>query len=392
MLLVDKALARAEREGLPVRVMVVGAGYMGRAIARQVENTLGLRLIAVVSRRQGHDLSALSQADVVVDATGDVEYGAQVAVAAIKQGKHLVLMNAELDATVGPILKVKADKAGVIITASDGDQPGVLGNLYRYVLGLGMRPVLCGNIKGFHNLYRNPDTQAEFAQKLGQNASMLTSFTDGTKISIEQAIVANGTGMHIAKRGMHGPVVPAGTPIQEAATWYPREELMRAGGIVDYVVGAAPAPGVFIIATEGTIEQKSHLSYYKMGAGPFYVFHVPYHLCHLEVPNSIARAALFNDATLAPIGAPMVGVIATAKKDSPAGTKLDGIGGFTLYGQCENANVIHIQRLLPIGLAKDCILVRDVFQDQVLTYEDVIFPSGRLSDRLYEEQNAFWKN
>lgn len=392
MLLVDKALARAEREGLPVRVMVVGAGYMGRAIARQVENTLGLRLIAVVSRRQGHDLSALSQADVVVDATGDVEYGAQVAVAAIKQGKHLVLMNAELDATVGPILKVKADKAGVIITASDGDQPGVLGNLYRYVLGLGMRPVLCGNIKGFHNLYRNPDTQAEFAQKLGQNASMLTSFTDGTKISIEQAIVANGTGMHIAKRGMHGPVVPAGTPIQEAATWYPREELMRAGGIVDYVVGAAPAPGVFIIATEGTIEQKSHLSYYKMGAGPFYVFHVPYHLCHLEVPNSIARAALFNDATLAPIGAPMVGVIATAKKDSPAGTKLDGIGGFTLYGQCENASVIHIQRLLPIGLAKDCILVRDVFQDQVLTYEDVIFPSGRLSDRLYEEQNAFWKN
>ena len=159
--------------------------------------------------------------DVILEVTGAIEYGAPLVLEAIDHGKHVVLMNAELDGTVGPILKVKADKAGVIFTNVDGDQPGVDMNFFRFVKGIGVNPVLCGNIKGLHDPYRNPTTQEGFAKQWGQNPAMVTSFADGTKISFEQAIVANATGMTVAKRGMHGPRWRA-TPITEARAHDPR--------------------------------------------------------------------------------------------------------------------------------------------------------------------------
>ena len=146
--------------------------------------------------------------DVIVEVTGAVEFSSRVVFEAIKNKKHVVIMNAELDGTVGAILKVYADKAGVVITNADGDQPGVEMNLFRFVKGIGVKPVLCGNIKGLQDPYRNPTTQEGFAKKWGQNPYMVTSFADGTKISFEQAIVANATGMTIGQRGMFGPTVP----------------------------------------------------------------------------------------------------------------------------------------------------------------------------------------
>src|SRR6266540_4682331 len=135
-------------------------------------------------------------------------------------------MNAELDGTVGPILKHHADRRGVVYTNADGDQPGVLMNLHRFVSGIGVRPVLCGNIKGLHDPYRNPTTQEAFARRWGQNPQMVTSFADGTKISFEQAIVANATGMRVARRGMIGPTVETGTHIRDAVATFPAEELL----------------------------------------------------------------------------------------------------------------------------------------------------------------------
>src|SRR5260370_34229814 len=172
--------------------------------------------------------------DTVLEVTGAVEFAARVVMRAIARGKHVVMMNAELDGTVGPILKTYADRAGVVITNTEGDQPGAIMNLYRWVKGLGIRPVLCGNIKGLHDPYRNPTTQEGFARKWGMKAPMVTSFADGTKISFENAIVANATGMRVAKRGMHGPVVETGTPIQEAVNWYPIDELLERPRTVDY--------------------------------------------------------------------------------------------------------------------------------------------------------------
>ncbi len=429
MIIVDRALEAREREGRPIRVAMVGAGFMARGIALQfLTATRGMRLVAIANRSvdraiqafrdagasqvqvvddveglegtvlQGRyavtgDPAVLCQAhvvDVLIEVTGSVEFAAHVVTEAIANGKHVVMMNAELDATVGPILKVRADRGGVILTNADGDQPGVILNLYRFVKGIGLRPVLCGNIKGLHDPRRTPATQLEFARRWGQRPEMVTSFADGTKISFEQAVVANATGMRVARRGMLGPTVPAGTSIQEAAALFPRDLLCDGPGIVDYVVGASPSPGVFVLGVHDHPVQRHYLSLYKLGDGPFYCFYTPYHLCHFEVPNSVARAVLFGDAAVAPLGGPTVEVVATAKRALRAGEVLDGPGGYTCYGRCENAELVRAQRLLPMGVAEGCRVRKDILQDAVLTYDDVDLPEGRLVDRLRAEQEAYF--
>jgi predicted homoserine dehydrogenase-like protein len=429
MILVDRALEKRHREGRPIQAALVGAGFMGRGIALQLLAARGLRLSAIANRhlsgaerayreagagsvvavetagqvedavRQGRhavteNAMAVCQApsiDIVIEVTGAVEFGARVALEAIRHRKHVVLMNAELDSTIGPLLKVRADEAGVVITNADGDQPGVIMNLFRFVRGIGVRPVLCGNIKGLQDPYRNPTTQAGFAQRWGQNPAMVTSFADGTKISFEQAIVANATGMRVAKRGMFGPTVAPGTPITESVNWYPADALLEGPGIVDYVVGASPNPGVFVLGTHDHPQQRHYLNLYKLGEGPLYCFYTPYHLCHFEVPNTLVRAVDFGDAAIAPLGAPLVEVVTTAKVDLRAGDELDGIGGYKTYGQCENADVVAEEGLLPMGLAEGCRLLRDIVRDQVLTYQDVELPKGRLCDALREEQGRLFR-
>jgi predicted homoserine dehydrogenase-like protein len=425
VILVDRMLAGRAREDRPVRVAMVGAGFMGRGIALQIlRSTVGMELVAIsnrdpikaveayafagvdepigvdstsdletaIERRQPAVtddpavLCAAEQVDAVIEVTGTVEFAANVAVDAIENGKHVVLMNAEVDGTVGWALQQRAKQAGVVLTNADGDQPGVTMNLYRFVRGIGLRPVLCGNVKGLHDPSRNPTTQRAFAERWGQNPQMVTSFADGSKISFEQAIVANATGMRVAKRGMHGPTVEPGTHVREAADQFPLDELLTGEGIVDYVVGAEPSPGVFVLATHDDPAQRHYLELYKLGTGPLYCFYTPYHLCHFEVPNTVARAVLFGDATLAAEGPPTVEVVAAAKVDLRTGQKLDGIGCYTTYGLCENADVVADERLLPLGLAEGCRLVRDVPGDVVLTYDDVEAPEGRLADRLRAEQ------
>jgi predicted homoserine dehydrogenase-like protein len=431
MIIVDKALQKRQQEDNPIRVAMVGAGFMGRGIALQILFAVsGMELVAISNRhiegaRRAYteagvekvsvvetvtqledsiyqkkyaimeDAMLLCQAegvDAVIEVTGDVEFGAHVALKAIENQKHVILMNAELDGTIGPILKVYADKAGVVITNADGDQPGVIMNLYRFVKGVGVKPVLCGNIKGLHDPYRNPTTQEGFARKWGQKPHMVTSFADGSKISFEQAIVANAAGMRVGKRGMYGPTVPSGTFIKEAVNWYPVEDLLKGNGVVDYVVGAEPSPGVFVLGTHDHPVQKHYLNLYKLGTGPFYCFYTPYHLCHFEVPNTVARAVMFGDAAITPLDAPFVDVVATAKIDLKKGQVLDGIGHYMTYGQCENSDVVNEENLLPMGLAEGCRLKQDIKKDQVITYADVEFPKGRLCDKLRAEQNTYFSN
>src|SRR5688500_18502357 len=409
MFIVDTALAKRQEENNPVRVALVGAGFMGRGIALQIANSVpGMELVAIYNRSVDGAKRAYREAgiedfeiantqaaledriakgkytitedplllckaeniDVIVEVTGAVEFSSRVVFEAIKNKKHVVIMDAELDGTVGAILKVHADKAGVVITNADGDQPGVEMNLFRFVKGIGVKPVLCGNIKGLQDPYRNPTTQEGFAKKWGQNPAMVTSFADGTKISFEQAIVANATGMTIGKRGMFGPTVPSGTPLKEIMSKYPLDVLTSGPGIVDYCVGAEPGPGVFVLGTHDHPKQQHYLNLYKLGEGPLYLFYTPYHLCHFEVHNTIARAVLFDDATLAPI-APFVEVVTAAKIDLKAGETIDGLGYYMTYGLAENADVVERDNLLPIGVAEGCVLTRDVAKDEVLTYADV---------------------
>jgi predicted homoserine dehydrogenase-like protein len=430
MIIVDTALKKRAGEDNPVRVAMIGAGFMGRGIAMQiVQSVPGMELVAIGSRhiegaerayreagieniKRVHALGDLEDniksnrysvtdqpellcraegIEAVIEVTGTIEYAAQLIMTAIEHKKHVIMMNAEIDGTIGPILKVYADKAGVVLTASDGDQPGVQGNLYRFVTSIGVKPVLCGNIKGLHDPYRNPTTQEGFAKQWGQKAHMVTSFADGTKISFEQAIVANATGMGVGKRGMFGPTVESGTPLKEVAnTLYPLEALVKGNGIVDYVVGAEPGPGVYVLGTHDNPKQQHYLNLYKLGEGPLYCFYTPYHLCHFEVPITAARAVLCNDAALTPLDGPRVDVVAAAKIDIKAGETLDGLGFYMTYGLCENYETSLKENLLPIGLAEGCKVKRDISKDSVLTYDDVDIPEGRLCDKLRKEQTDYF--
>ena len=389
MIIVDTALRQRAAEGKPIRVGLIGAGFMARGIANQLCNFLpGMTLAAIANRTPANAVATYAYAgvegvrevstlgdledaiasgqpcvtgdarllceapgiDVLIESTGAVEFGAQITTHAIDCGKDIVLMNAELDGTVGPLLKTRADKAGVIYTGCDGDQPGVQLNLLRFVEAAGLRPLVCGNIKGLQDRYRNPTTQESFAKQWGQTATMVTSFADGTKISFEQAIVANATGMKVSQRGMIGWEFKG--HVDEMVGMYDIDMLRSHGGIVDYVVGALPSPGVYVFAEVANEGQKIYLDYGKLGKGPLYSFYVPYHLTVFEVPLSAARAVLHRDVVIAPAGKPVVDVVTAAKIDLKAGDTLDMLGGYTCYGMCENADTTIAENLLPIGIAE----------------------------------------
>lgn len=413
--------------GIPLRVGVVGAGYVSRGIVSQMVRFMpGLHVAAISNRTPGNaerayvgagvedfeiaasigalddraaagkytiveDPSLLCRSeriDVIIEATGHVEFGASVAVDALRHKKHLVLVNAELDGTVGPILKVHADRAGVIVTGCNGDQPGVQMDLYRYLVGMGLEPLVCGNIKGLMDHYRTPDTQISFAKQWGYTPAVAASFADGTKISFEQALIANATGMRVAQRGMLG--YEHKGHIDTFTERFDVDQLREWGGIVDYALGAQPGPGIFVFAACNNDIQKVNLDLMKMGKGPLYSFYVPYHVSIMEIPFSAVRAALLHDATIAPKGPIMVEVVATAKKDLRAGETIDCLGGFATYSQCENADAARAERLLPMGIAEGCRLKRDVRRDAILTWDDVEVPAGRTVDRLRAEQDEYF--
>ena len=425
MIIVDKALEERERQGNPIRVGLVGAGYMGRGITLDILTTVpGMRLVAIANRTLSQAVRAYNEAgvddvvtvdsasaledaiagkryavtedalllcragniDAIVDATGEIETGAQVSTAAIATGKHITLMNAELDATIGPMLKVHADRAGVVITYTDGDEPGVAMNLYRTVKMLGSRPVLMGQIKGFLNRYRNPETQQGFAAQHKQKPAMVASFADGSKLCLESTIMANATGFTVGKRGMFGPQCGH---IKEMLTHFTAEQL--GNGWVDYALGASdPSTGAFVIGHNDHPIKRQYMSYFKMGDGPLYLFYTPFHLPHLQLPLSVARAVLFKDATLAPQGKPVCDTLAVAKKDLKAGEVLDGMGGFTCYGLIDTYEVCQAANYLPMALSQDCRLKRDIPKDTPISYADIDLPIGRLCDKIRAEQTAYF--
>jgi predicted homoserine dehydrogenase-like protein len=423
MIVVDNALKARESEGRPVRVALIGAGFMSQGLANHIVNTVpGMRLVGVFNRRpqRAFDLCQYAGAsdpvacttqreadlaiedgkvvvtddafllarstgvDVLVDVTGSVEFGARVALEAFSHKKDVVLLNAEIDATVGPILQVYAEKHDVILSACDGDEPGIQINLYRWVKGLGLTPRVIGNIKGLQDPYRDPTTQKGFAEKWGQNPAMVTSFADGSKISFEQAIVANATGFVVRSRGMSRGMEYK-DDVMKIGRIYNIDELRTFGGIVDYVVGT-PLTKVYVLAEHPDAKQQHYLNLYKMGDGPLYSFFIPYHLVHFEVPTAIARVALFRDSVAKPIAGPVVEVCAVAKRNLRAGEALDDYGMYMTYGEAVNTDEMCRNRYLPEGLVDGCVLTRDVPKDSVITYDDIILPPNRLADRLRAEQ------
>lgn len=421
MIIVDTVLAQRAAEGKPIRVALFGGGYMARCIALQMVSAVkGMRLVAIVNRtaskaehayadagatdwRRVDSAAELDQAiaaghfsvaddpsvvwessgvDAIIEATGHVEYGTLVCYESLRRGKHVVMLGAEVDASVGPILKTYADRAGVVLTYTDGDEPGVGMNLYRFLDSMGYEPVLMGQMKGFLDRYRNPDTQTELATRLGQNPAVLACFADGSKLALEAAIMGNATGFVPQVRGMKG--YPCAHVNDMLAQFTPDD--FAAGGIIDYSLGAAPHTGAFVICRNDHPEKRKLMAYLKMGNGPLYMFYTPYHLPPWQIPHSVARAVLFNDPTITPRGAPACDTISYAKRDLVAGERLDGMGGFTCYGLVERYEVCATEGFLPIAVSLDCVLLRDVAKDEPIRLADVRLPSDRVVDRLRAEQ------
>jgi predicted homoserine dehydrogenase-like protein len=331
-------------------------------------------------------LCACRAIDLIVEVTGTVDFAARVALDAFAQQKPVVLVNAELDSLVGPLLSVKAREAGVVVTHTDGDEPGVAMTLFRYVQTVGLRPVAAGNIKGMVDYYRTPATQREFAARHDQDVKKVTSFADATKLSMETTVLANATGFGVARRGMYG---PACAYVRELAHLLPADAML-AGGIVDYSVGAAPHTGAFVVVHEENPLKKTQLAYYKLGGGPFYVFYTPFHLPHIQIPSTIARAVIHHDPTVAPLAGPSCEVVTVAKRDLKSGERLDGVGGFCTYGLIDNYSTARAENALPIALSEDCVLMRDIPKGTAIGFADVKLPATRLSDELWLEQCRRW--
>lgn len=423
--MIDTALEKREKAGRPICVAMIGAGGAGKSISLQLGTPApGIRLAAIVNRTPEHAARAFSEAgitewrrvesardaanaiehgvpiftddpsvvaacdaiDIVVEGTGTIEYAAGVVVNALDHGKHVVLVNAELDSVLGPILKARADRAGVVLTHTDGEEPGVAMTLLRYLRSTGLRTVAAGNLKGMVDHYRTPETQRKFAEQYNLDPRKVTSFADATKLSMETTVLANATGFRAGRRGMYGPPCEH---VKEMSNLLPADQMLDTG-LVDYALGAAPHTGAFVIVYEDQPLKKAQLGYVKMGDGPFYVFYTPYHLPHIQIASTIGRAVLFGDPTVAPIAGPVCEVVTMAKRDLKAGETLDGVGGFTAYGLTDNVSAARAIDALPFSFSENCVMLRDVRKDDVITIADVRPPARGMADKLWSEQLAQW--
>lgn len=420
----------------PIRVGLIGAGQMGTGLMSQMEKMDGMQVVAVadvipdraeaayveasvekslvrsvvnslgdaesaiqdglrVATRSSDLMIEMASLDVIVEATGVPEVGAVACKAAILNGKHVVNMNVETDATIGYYLAKLGNAAGVVYTLAAGDEPGSIKEIYDFADALGFEIVCIG--KGKNNpLDRsaNPDDMKKQAREKNMSAKMLASFVDGTKTMVEMTSAGNATGFAPEIRGAHGPKCS----VEDLPkVFVPKVD----GGIlegklaVDYAIG--PAPGVFVIITTDQPKIMADLRYLGLsGHGDYWSLYRPYHLANLETPISIARAVLYGEETIATHQPPVAETITVAKKDLNAGDVIDGLGGYTVYGMIEQAEVARKEDLLPLGLAPGAKLTKSVKTGEALTYEDVeigkdltIAHLRFLQDRMVEKQKGF---
>lgn len=411
MLGLNTKLAKLEEDGKKIKVGLVGAGKMGQGMVCQMFSMKGMLpslvvdifvdkavesyTLAGVDRKditiaktlsdvnlaieQGkyvvaEDLEFAAKSnliDVVVDATGIPNIGATLATNSILNGKHIVMLNVEADVVVGPILNKMAKSSGVIYTGTAGDEPGAIKELFDFADGAGFKVLAMG--KGKNNpliIDSTPDTLREQALGEGLSPRILTSFVDGTNTMIEMTCIANATGFFPDIMGGHGPKAK----LDELTQVFKLKEeggILNQYGIVDYVHGIAP--GVFIIITSEFEQIRDEMKYLSMGLGPNYVLYRPFHLTSLETPLTVAKAVIDNEPTIAPLdGKPASEVVTIAKRDLRAGEKLDGIGGFTVYGKMEIYDIAKEKNLLPIGLInKNAVMKVDAKKGQLITYDMV---------------------
>ncbi len=369
---VTRAVEAAEAFNQPCRV-VESSGQMQDAIRKGV--------VAVC--QDGEMLARCESADVLIDASSAIIEGGKFALAAIETGKDLIMMNAEADLIYGPYLMHLAQEHGVVYTSCDGDQPACIRRLIDEIQLWGFELVMAGNIKGFLDRYSNPTKIIPEADKRFLDHKMCAGYTDGSKLSVEMALVANAYDLVTMVPGMYGPRAGRLTEIFDL---FDLDAIRESGrGVVDYVLGARPYGGVFVIGYCDNKYQQSMLGWFpsEVGKGPFYVFDRPYHLVHIEAMKCVAEAFLDRDALLQPTYGLKTNVYAYAKRDLRRGEKLDGIGGYTCYGLIENCLQNREHAGVPICLADDVVLKHDVAKDEKIFMDDITYDANRLDYRLH---------
>jgi predicted homoserine dehydrogenase-like protein len=400
-----------------IRVGIVGAGFMGRGIVEVLECTPGMEASAIaeidlerarscfeemgaagirevesIEEAERCDikaervictdhrvLTAIDGLDMVIEATGKPDIGAEVAREAIERGKHVGMLNVETDATIGYYLGALARRNNVVYTVCAGDEPAAVKELCDFARTCGFRIVTAG--KGKNNpldRHATPDDLEKRARTLGLNPYILTEFVDGSKTMVEMACAANGMGLGIDRRNMHGPQAN----IDDLARVFRLQEeggILGTEGVVDFAIGDV-APGVFaVVRHEGPIANRT-LRYLRIGEGPQYLLYRPYHLTNLEVPSTVGWAVIHGRPTLVTVKPPTTEVITIAKRDLKRGDIIDSFGGFSVYGGIEAASRAHQMHLLPLGLAVGATLTEDVEKDAVITYKQVELKPSLLLD------------
>lgn len=327
-------------------------------------------------------ISQCDMLDVIVEATSSIGNGIEHTISALNNGKHIVLMNSEIDLTFGPALLKIANNNDVICTSCDGDQYGVLKNLIDDIKLWGFELVMAGNIKGYLDRNANPTMIIPEADKRNLDYKMCTSYTDGTKLSIEMAIIANAYDMTVKTPGMYGPTA---AHVEDVFNCMDFDQLWDEKPFVDYILGAKPGGGVFVIGFCENKYQMDMLSYYKMGNGPYYLFYRPYHLCHIEAMHTIFKTVHKKQAFLIPSFGIRTNVYAYAKRDLLAGESLDGVGGYTCYGLIEDLKDNQSVPGIPICLAENVILNKSIKKNQKILMSDVHYDNNRADFKLYND-------
>lgn len=414
--------------GKPIRIGLIGSGMMGTDIVTQVLQMHGIVVAAIADLNIPAALAALDVAghsgdahrtvdtqssfdqcvsagkiaitqrselvcqsgliDVVVDATGKPAVGAEIGLAAMQHGKHLVMMNVEADVTIGAYLKHEADKLGVVYSLGAGDEPSATIELIQFVSALGYPIVAAGKGKNNPlNFDATPDDYAAEALSKSLNPRMLVEFIDGSKTAVEMSAIANATGLVPDIAGMHG---PAATLEELHSVLCPIADggILTRKGVVDYTIGKGVAPGVFVVAEMAHPRLRERMDYLKLGKGPYYTFYRPYHLCSLEVPLTCARAVLYGRADMAPIPVPTAEVTAVAKRDLKPGDRLDAIGEYTYRAWAMAAPDALQQKAVPCGLLEQGTVTHAIKKGELLTYANVAVDATSKIVELRKRQDA----
>lgn len=411
-----------------IRIGVIGIGSIGNGLVFQSTITPGIKCVAIADLRieraeecakwlgmayriaetqaEVHDairqgkvavcadgdlVARCELMDVLLEATSSVGKGGQFAAAALVNRKHVLMMNAEADLTYGPYLMHLAHANAVVYSSCDGDQPVVIRRLLDNLELWGFEVVMAGNIKGYLDRYINPTTIIPEADKRNLDYRMCASYTDGSKLCVEMALVANARGMRTAVPGMHGPrmvdILDVFDHFDFDALWRDRKP------VVDYVLGARPSGGVFVIGYTADKFQRFTMDWFppKLGPGPFYVFYRPWHLGHIEAMTSVAEAVLEGRSLLEPLYGFQTNVHTYAKRDLRAGEVLDGLGGYATYGLIENSAApgeADAAAGLPICLADGVTLRRAVRQDERIALADVTYDAAEPRFVMYAQAQA----